>query len=79
MELVHIEDKQSFLEENYPFTPVVKLNEVFQCIHCQEVIRVVDFKAYRSEMDGSIFICCPNAPECNGTVIDWMPLDMDFD
>lgn len=79
MEQVHIEDKQAFLEEHYPFTSVVKLNEVFECIHCQEVIRVADFKAYRRETDGFIFICCPNAPECNGTVIDWMPLELGAD
>ena len=79
MEQVQIEDKQAFLEEHYPFTPVVKLTDVFRCIHCGEVIRVKDFKAFLRESDGFIFIYCPNAPECNGTVIDWMPLDMDFD
>ena len=76
MELVHITDKQAFLEEHYPFTPLVKLTDVFRCIHCIEVIRVMDFKAYKRE-DGFIFICCPNAPECDGTVIDWMPLDLE--
>lgn len=76
LEPVHITDKQAFLEEHYPFTPVVKLTDVFRCIHCIEVIRVADFKAYKGE-NGFIYICCPNAPECDGTVIDWMPLDMD--
>ena len=76
MELVHITDKQAFLEEHYPFTPVAQLTDVFRCIHCIEVIRVMDFKAYKRE-DGFIFICCPNAPECDGTVIDWMPLDLE--
>ena len=78
MEEVHITDKQAFLDEHYPFTPVVKLTDVFLCIHCQEVIRVADFKVYRWPND-FLAICCPNAPECDGTVIDWMPTDMGWD
>ena len=76
MEEVIITDKQAFLEEQYPFTPVPGLDEVYRCIHCIEVIRVRDFKVFKGR-DGFLFICCPNAPACNGTVIDWMPLDME--
>ncbi len=78
MEQVHIKDKQAFLEEHYPFTPMVKLTDVFRCLHCVEVIRVKDFKVYRWP-SGFLAICCPNAPACDGTVIDWMPLDMGFE
>lgn len=75
MEEVHPKDKQAFLEEHYPFTPVVKLTDVFVCIHCREVIRVADYKVFRWS-NGFLAICCPNAPACDGTVIDWMPSDM---
>jgi len=38
------------------------------------VFKVGDFKVFRDKR-GDEFICCPNAPECNGTVIDWLSLD----
>lgn len=64
-------DKQKFLKENYPFQDVPELTDQKRCIHCDEVITVGDFKVYKDET-GFEYICCPNAPECNGTVIDWM-------
>jgi hypothetical protein len=27
------------------------------------------------DQSGEEFICCPNAPDCDGTVIDWFPAD----
>jgi len=66
-----IEDKQKYLEENYPFSGVPKLSKKVTCIHCNSVFRVGEFKVFK--INESIeFICCPNAPECTGTVIDWI-------
>jgi hypothetical protein len=72
MEEVHIQDKAAYLQKNYPFVGVPDLDMRYECIHCQRVIRVGDYKVYRGG-DGFEFICCPNAPECDGTVIDWIP------
>ena len=74
MEEVHIADKAAYLEENYPFEGVPHLDVSCECIHCQKVIRVGDYKVFRGA-DGFEYICCPNAPACDGTVIDWMPLE----
>jgi hypothetical protein len=32
---------------------------------------VGDFKVFADEEEFE-YICCPNAPDCDGTVIDWM-------
>lgn len=56
----------------------MKLTDVFFCIRCKEVIRVVEFKVYRWSND-FLAICYPKAPACSGTVIDWMPTDMGRD
>ncbi len=67
---VKITKKAQYLKENFPFDPVPKLNETRQCLHCDKVFTVKDFKVFRyKKME---FICCPNAPECNGSVIDWV-------
>ncbi len=69
-----ISNKQAYLLENYPFTKTPALTDTKRCIHCNSVITVVDFKVYKDK-SGDEFICCPNAPECNGTVIDWVDVE----
>jgi hypothetical protein len=66
-------DKGSYLEENYPFEDVPELSEKRRCIHCDQVFTVKDFKVFRDGL--SEYICCPNAPECDGTVIDWFGVE----
>ena len=74
MEEIFPPDKKKFLEEHYPFTPVPDMDQMYRCLHCVEVIRVGDYKVFKGR-DGFLFICCPNAPACNGSVIDWMPIE----
>lgn len=71
---VKIEDKQSYLNENYPFSGVPRLTDKRECLHCGDVITVGDYKVFKDD-DGEEYICCPNAPKCNGSVIDWMGLN----
>jgi len=68
-----IKDKQKYLKQNYPFTNPPKLTENKECLHCGEIITVGDFKVFKDDF-GNEYICCPNASQCNGTVIDWMPV-----
>ena len=69
-----IKDKQKYLDENWGVNSFDLLDQVY-CLHCNQIVTVGKYKVFRTEkMD---FICCPNAPECNGTVIDWMPIDGD--
>ncbi|MBP7408047.1 MAG: hypothetical protein KA941_04735 [Flavobacteriales bacterium] len=74
---LNIPDKFAYLVENYPFGEIPAMDDKRFCLHCGKIIRVGDYKIYKGS-SGMEFICCPNAPECNGTVIDWMPEDMDF-
>ena len=69
-----IENKQKYLEENYPFEEIPKLTDKLECLHCDSIFTVGDFKVYKDETDFE-FICCPNAPECDGTIIDWIPIE----
>ena len=72
---IKIKDKAKFLRENYPFTDLPALTDLKECIHCGEIITVGDYKVYKMDPHSDMkFICCPNAPECNGTVIDWIDL-----
>ena len=70
---VTINDKQKYLNENYPFEDTPQLSEQRSCLRCGKVITVKDYKVYKDET-GEEYICCPNAPECNGSIIDWMPV-----
>ena len=73
MKEIIIKKKQQYLEDNYPFDEVPGLADKKHCIHCDNDIIVGDFKVFLEE--GEEFIYCPNAPECNGTVIDWMDIE----
>lgn len=67
---IKIQDKQEYLNQYYPFAYPPKLTETRECIHCGEIFTVGDYKVFKGE-DGFEYISCPNAPECDGTVIDW--------
>jgi hypothetical protein len=70
MEEIIIKDKKKYLEENYPFGGVPALTDKKKCIHCGKVFTVGDYKVFKDRA-GEEYIYCPNAPECDGTVIDW--------
>lgn len=72
MKEVFIKDKQKYLQENYPFIEIPELSDRKHCIHCDKDIIVGNFKVF--SIHGTEFIYCPNAPECNGTIIDWIDL-----
>jgi len=74
MEEVIIKNKLKYLSDNYPFEDTPKLTDKKRCIHCDNIITVGDFKVFKDN-EGEEFICCPNAPDCDGTVIDWFRLD----
>ncbi len=44
---IKIEDKQKYLNENYPFAEPPELTEKKNCIHCGEIITVGDFKVFK--------------------------------
>lgn len=71
MKEVEIEDRQKYLTENYPFEEVPKMHDKKRCIHCDSIIVVGDYKVFVDE-GGEEYIYCPNAPKCNGTIIDWI-------
>lgn len=74
MNEVNINNKQKYLNDNYPFEDIPKLTTQKRCIHCDSIITVGDYKVFRNE-DEDELIYCPNAPECDGTVIDWVDID----
>lgn len=74
MEEVIIKNKQKYLDDNYLFEDPPKLTDKKRCIHCDTVFTVADYKVFKDKK-GNEFICCPNAPDCDGTVIDWFTLE----
>ena len=73
MEEIIIHDKQQYLTDNHPFGPVPAMDHEFVCIHCDKIFKVRDYKVF--EENGFEYICCPDAPECDGTIIDWIMLE----
>lgn len=74
MKEVTISNKKEYLEKNYPFEGIPELYDRKRCIHCGENIVVGNYKVFKGS-DGMEYICCPNAPECDGTVIDWIRIE----
>jgi hypothetical protein len=74
MQELTIKDKQTYLNENYPFVGTPKLTDQLCCIHCNKTFTVGDYKVYKDKT-GFEYICCPNTPDCNGTVIDWTEIE----
>jgi hypothetical protein len=73
MEEVFIKDKEKYLRENYPFGDLPELDSEIVCIHCNNIFKVREYKVFKDAYDEE-YICCPDTPKCNGTVIDWIPL-----
>jgi hypothetical protein len=73
MKEVIITNKKKYFEENFPFEDAPELTDKKFCIHCEQTIIVGDYKVYRENGDELIY--CPNAPECDGTVMDWFDVD----
>lgn len=70
MKFKEIKDKETYLKKHYIFKDVPKLTDQKKCIHCGENFIVGDYKV---ELVGKIeYIVCPNAPDCDGTLIDWI-------
>ena len=69
MKFKEIKDKASYLKKHYPFVGVPKLTDKKHCIHCGQDFIVGDYKVELA--NGEEYIVCPNAPKCDGTLIDW--------
>jgi len=73
MNELRIIEKQKYLNEHYPFTEIPEVSDRKRCLHCDFIIIVGNYKVFVDEQ-GEEYICCPNAPKCNGTVIDWLDI-----
>ncbi len=67
-----IKDKAGYLAKNYPFENVPKMTDKKHCVHCANDFIVADYKVQIT--NGEEYIVCPNAPSCDGTVIDWFDI-----
>jgi len=63
-------DKANYFKKNYPFGGAPKLTDTKYCLHCGENFMVGDYKVIVK--NGHELIVCPNAPECDGDVMDWV-------
>ena len=74
MEEITIKDRQRYLNNHYPFDHPPKISEKRCCIQCEKVFTVGDYKVFK-DIVGAESICCPNSPDCYGTVIDWIEVE----
>lgn len=73
MQEIKISNKQEYLDKKYPFSSIPSLRDKRYCMQCKNEIVVGEYKVFKDEQ-GKEIICCPNAPACNGTVMDWYKL-----
>lgn len=71
----NIRKKKVYLNANDPFRSNYNLTDRVYCQHCGELITVGDYKIEILDNNKEL-ICCPNAPECDGTIIDWIDKDL---
>ena len=77
MKFKEVEIKEKYFSKNYPFYFPPKLTDKRKCIHCGSEFIVADFKVrIIIDEDGEDdIIVCPNAPKCDGNVLDWVQID----
>jgi hypothetical protein len=66
---IKYEDKESYLKENFPPYNNRKLTDKKHCIYCEKTIVIGDYKIEIE--DDREYIVCPNAPDCDGSIIHW--------
>lgn len=64
------EEKQSFLNDNWAGPE--KTYPTVKCLQCEIEFATFNFKATLQENGGKA-IRCAAWPECDGTIIDWVP------
>ena len=69
----YIKAKKIYLSNRSPFKEIDNLTDKKICSHCGKEIVVGDYKILirKDEDDLNDLIACPNAPECDGFIIDW--------
>lgn len=73
-EVVPVTDKKDYYEKNNPFAED-RFNEKICCLHCDNEFVFNEFKVIRNKTTNEEFIVCKHYPECNGSLIDFMPAD----
>jgi hypothetical protein len=68
---VLIADKMKYLEIKYPFSKIPVLTDKRFCMVCKQEFTVGNYKVMKDNT-GREYICCANAPGCEGTVLDWV-------
>jgi hypothetical protein len=77
-EVVPVTDKRDYYEKNNPFDEDM-FNERVCCLHCDNEFTFNEFKVIRDNTTNEEYIVCKHYPECNGTIIDFMPIDYKTD
>ena len=67
------EDKEIVLEQLYPFTPIPKLTDEVEDLHCGKKFLIKDFRVTWEH--GMNYLVSPYYHESGGTVIDWVDED----
>ncbi|GHU64820.1 hypothetical protein FACS1894123_10130 [Bacteroidia bacterium] len=73
-EEVTVKNKQNYYAQNNPFVED-RFNEKVCCLHCDDEFIFNEFKVIRNKTTNEEYIACKHFPECNGTIIDFMPAD----
>ena len=72
---ISVKNKMNYLESYSPFADSVKeFNDKVECIHCGNKFVLNEFKVVREMAYGKEYIVCKHYPECDGSIIDFVPV-----
>jgi len=72
-EEILVKNKLDYYKKNNPFDEN-RYNENIKCLHCGNIFIFNEFKVVREKCpNGKEYIVCKHFPECDGSIIDFMP------
>lgn len=72
--IIYGDAKMEELEKGMRMFSGIKMDSVVSCLHCGEHYKYNEANVVIDADDGNTYIHCKNYPDCNGTLIDMVPV-----
>lgn len=72
-------ERERFLLQEMRSYGYFKLDSEIRCIHCDSQYLFKEATVIRSPVSGTAMVMCKNYPKCDGSIIDFLDVDDDYD